>query len=57
MSTEHQQYSTENQRDRIRDYATRRGLEIVRTYADDRRRLESFGGGERHASFYKKRIR
>ena len=31
MSTEHQQYSTENQRDRIRDYATRRGFEIVRT--------------------------
>lgn len=35
MSTEHQQYSTENQRDRIGDYATRRGLEIVRTYADE----------------------
>ncbi len=35
MSTEHQQYSTENQRDRIRDYATRRGLQIVRTYADE----------------------
>jgi len=35
MSTEHQQYSTENQHDRIREYATRRGLEIVRTYADE----------------------
>lgn len=35
MSTEHQQYSTENQRDKIRDYATRRGLEIIRTYADE----------------------
>ncbi|MEW6344525.1 MAG: recombinase family protein [Pseudomonadota bacterium] len=35
MSTEHQQYSTENQRDRIREYAARRGLNIVRTYADD----------------------
>ncbi|MFP3569855.1 recombinase family protein [Paraburkholderia sp. SIMBA_030] len=35
MSTEHQQYSTENQRDRIREYAGRRGLEIVRTYADE----------------------
>lgn len=35
MSTEHQQYSTENQRDRIRDYAARRDLEIVRTYADE----------------------
>lgn len=31
MSTEHQQYSTENQRNRIREYAVRRGLEIVRT--------------------------
>src|SRR5581483_8703776 len=35
MSTEHQQYSTENQRDKIRDYAKRRGLEIVCTYADE----------------------
>jgi DNA invertase Pin-like site-specific DNA recombinase len=35
MSTEHQQYSTENQRDRIREYAVRRRLEIVRTYADE----------------------
>jgi DNA invertase Pin-like site-specific DNA recombinase len=35
MSTEHQQYSTVNQRDKIRDYAARRGLEIVRTYADE----------------------
>jgi DNA invertase Pin-like site-specific DNA recombinase len=35
MSTEHQQYSTENQRDKIHDYAMRRGLEIVRTYADE----------------------
>jgi len=35
MSTEHQQYSTENQRDRIREYAARRGIEIVRTYADE----------------------
>jgi DNA invertase Pin-like site-specific DNA recombinase len=35
MSTEHQQYSTENQSDVIRDYAAKRGYEIVRTYADD----------------------
>lgn len=35
MSTEHQQYSTENQREVIAMYAARRGLEIVRTYADD----------------------
>lgn len=34
MSTEHQQYSTENQSDRIRDYAAHNGIEIVRTYAD-----------------------
>ncbi|MDR3415260.1 MAG: recombinase family protein [Nevskia sp.] len=34
MSTEHQQYSTENQGDAIREYAARRGIEIVRTYAD-----------------------
>ena len=35
MSTEHQQYSTENQADVIREYAERRGFEIVRTYADE----------------------
>lgn len=35
MSTEHQQYSTENQSDVIRDYAAKRGYVIVRTYADD----------------------
>lgn len=35
MSTEHQQYSTENQADKIREYAERRGIEIVRTYADE----------------------
>ena len=35
MSTEHQRYSTENQADAIRQYAERRGLEIVRTYADE----------------------
>lgn len=34
MSTEHQQYSTENQADAIREYAEARGYEIVRTYAD-----------------------
>ncbi len=34
MSTEHQQYSTENQADNIREYAARRGIQIVRTYAD-----------------------
>ena len=35
MSTEHQQYSTENQRDKIREYAAKRGIEIVQTYADE----------------------
>ncbi|WP_035996186.1 recombinase family protein [Paraburkholderia caribensis] len=35
MSTEHQQYSTENQRDRIREYAATRNIEIVQTYADE----------------------
>lgn len=34
MSTEHQQYSTENQRDVISQYAERRGMVIVRTYTD-----------------------
>jgi DNA invertase Pin-like site-specific DNA recombinase len=37
MSTEHQQYSTENQADVIRHYAEHRGIEIVRTYADEGR--------------------
>ena len=35
MSTEHQQYSTENQADKIREYAQRRGIQIVKTYADE----------------------
>jgi DNA invertase Pin-like site-specific DNA recombinase len=35
MSTEHQQYSTENQADKIREYAKRRSIEIVKTYADE----------------------
>ena len=35
MSTEHQQYSTENQADVIREYAQRRGFGIVKTYADE----------------------
>jgi len=34
MSTEHQQYSTENQSDVIREYAQKRGMVIVRTYED-----------------------
>lgn len=35
MSTEHQQYSTQNQADTILEYAAQRGIEIVRTYADE----------------------
>ena len=35
MSTEHQQYSTSNQMDAIRDFAKRRGLEIVKDYSDE----------------------
>lgn len=35
MSTEHQQYSTRNQNDKIREYAKQRGFEIVKTYADE----------------------
>ncbi len=35
MSTEHQKYSTENQGEAIQQYAARRGLTIVRTYADE----------------------
>jgi len=35
MSTEHQQYSTENQSDVIREYALKNNMEIVRTYADE----------------------
>ncbi|WP_375599067.1 recombinase family protein [Devosia sp. Naph2] len=37
MSTEHQQYSTENQARIIQEYATHRGFEIIRTYADEGR--------------------
>src|SRR6516225_5123232 len=35
MSTDHQKYSTENQSEAIQQYAARRGLEIVHTYADE----------------------
>jgi DNA invertase Pin-like site-specific DNA recombinase len=37
MSTEHQQYSTENQSDVNRRYAEAHGLKIIRTYADSGR--------------------
>ena len=35
MSTEHQQYSTSNQMDAIREYAKQRGLQIVKEYSDE----------------------
>ena len=44
MSTEHQQYSTHNQADKILEYAERRGIEIVRTYADEGKSGLSIGG-------------
>ncbi len=34
MSTDHQKYSTENQADAIREYATRHQIEIIETYTD-----------------------
>lgn len=37
MSTEHQQYSTTNQADKILEYANKRGIEILRNYADEGR--------------------
>lgn len=37
MSTDHQKYSTANQEEANRTYASNRGLEIVRTYVDDGR--------------------
>ena len=43
-STEHQQYSTENQADKIKEYADHRNMEIVRTYSDDGKSGLSIGG-------------
>jgi len=44
MSTENQQYSTHNQADKIREYAEKRGIEIIKTYADDGKSGLSIGG-------------
>ena len=44
MSTEHQQYSTENQADTIDEYAARHHIEIVRTYADEGKSGLNIGG-------------
>ncbi|MFN7275766.1 MAG: recombinase family protein [bacterium] len=46
MSTEHQQYSTENQSDKIKEYAARNDIEIVRTYADEGKSGLNIGGRE-----------
>jgi DNA invertase Pin-like site-specific DNA recombinase len=35
MSTDHQRYSTENQRETISKYAAQHGMDIVQTYADE----------------------
>lgn len=44
MSTEHQQYSTQNQADKIREYAAQRGIQIVHTYADEGKSGLNIGG-------------
>ena len=44
MSTDHQQYSTQNQADKIAEYARQRNMEIVRTYADEGKSGLSIGG-------------
>ena len=44
MCTEHQQYSTDNQADKILEDAQRRNMEIVRTYADEGKSGLSLGG-------------
>ena len=44
MSTEHQQYSTQNQAQIIQEYADQRGIEIIKTYADDGKSGLSIGG-------------
>ena len=46
MSTEHQQYSTENQRDTIRRWAEARNRIIVQTYSDEDRSGLSIRGRE-----------
>lgn len=57
MSTEHQQYSTENQGDKIKEYAAHRGIEIIKTYTDagksglridGRRRCDEIHVGDPH---------
>ncbi|MCX7559714.1 recombinase family protein [Sulfitobacter sp. F26204] len=44
ISTKHQQYSTCNRSHRIREYAEKRGIEIIKSYADDGKSALSIGG-------------
>lgn len=44
MSTDHQQYSTKNQADKIAAYAQQRNIDIVRTYADEGKSGVSING-------------
>jgi DNA invertase Pin-like site-specific DNA recombinase len=44
MSTDHQKYSTENQGEAIQQYAERRNLTIIRTYADEGKSGLGLGG-------------
>lgn len=44
MSTDHQRYSTENQRAELQKYADEHGLNIIRTYADEGRSGLSLDG-------------
>lgn len=46
MSTEHQQYSPQNQSDTIRQYAASHGMQIVRTYQDHGRSGLNIAGRE-----------
>src|ERR1700679_4091038 len=46
MSTEHQQYSPENQADIIRQYAANHNMEIVRVYSDHGRSGLNIAGRE-----------
>ena len=46
MSTEHQQYSPENQADIVRQYAANHNMEIVRVYSDHGRSGLNIAGRE-----------
>ena len=53
MSTEHQQYSTENQSDKILEYAARHEIEIVRTYADEGKSGLNIGGRDGYSVYWR----